>query len=146
MKDAIGNAYLFNMVIIFIGAFSLLLVGSAAYSKAFKVKDSVIDIIDQYDGDINAAVVKTDEYMAGIGYRLAPQDCSSTIEINGQTNNSITTAPLVSDSSYDYCVYRVQFDSDCYYRVITYMRLELPVINRLMAIPVSGETKTFSCS
>ena len=50
MKGAIGNALILNIVITFIFIFFILLIGSMAYSKAYKTKNYLINMIDQYDG------------------------------------------------------------------------------------------------
>ena len=58
---------------------------------------------------------------------------------------------LNSDGTFQYCVY--EFDtcgsddnSKCgkYYRVITYMYFDLPIIGGLLKIPVNGETMIFN--
>ena len=65
MKGAIGNAFILNMVIAFIIIFFMLLIGSVAYSKAYKVNkfllDSLVDYIEYYN---TVSYVKTND--AGI--------------------------------------------------------------------------------
>ena len=50
MKEAIGGSYIFQIVIVFIALFSTFIVYSVNYSKAFKVKNEVLDLIEQYQG------------------------------------------------------------------------------------------------
>lgn len=53
MKGAIGNAFILNMVITFIIIFFMLLIGSIAYSKAYKVNkfllDTLVDYVESYN-------------------------------------------------------------------------------------------------
>lgn len=50
MKEAIGTSMVFNLIMIFLGIFIILYVSSIAYSKGFKVRNRLIDIIEKYDG------------------------------------------------------------------------------------------------
>lgn len=52
MKGAIGNAFILNMVITFILIFYMLLIGSMAYSKAYKVKNYLLNSVVSYDEKI----------------------------------------------------------------------------------------------
>ena len=47
MKGALGNAFILNMVITFIIIFFSLLIGSMAYSKAYKTKNFIMNAIDE---------------------------------------------------------------------------------------------------
>lgn len=49
MKGAIGNAFILNMVITFILIFYSLLIGSMAFSKAYKVKNYLLNSVISYD-------------------------------------------------------------------------------------------------
>ena len=42
MREAIGNTFIVNLLMVFLGVMSALLVGSVSYSKAFKVKNRII--------------------------------------------------------------------------------------------------------
>ena len=44
MKGAIGNAFILNMVITFIIIFYVLLIGSVAYSKAYRINTFLINL------------------------------------------------------------------------------------------------------
>ena len=48
MKGAVGNAFILNMVITFILIFYTLLIGSMAYSKAYRTKNYLINMIDEF--------------------------------------------------------------------------------------------------
>ena len=147
MSSATGNAYLYTIIIIFIGAFCLLLVGSAAYSKAFKIKNTIIDMITENVESNNTNVTgDVDGYLASIGYQAKAEECPKVGDIKkkyfNDDSSTITPSPRGISSGYDYCVYKISYDSNYYYKVITYMRMEFPLVNRIK-IPVSGDTRTF---
>lgn len=50
MRDAIGSSLLLNIAIVVIGVISAFLIGSIAYSKAYKVKNRIISVIEKYEG------------------------------------------------------------------------------------------------
>lgn len=145
MKSALGNAYLFYLVIIFIGIFCILFVGSATYSKAFKIKDSIIDTIERY-GDWNDEVGNAINLnLASIGYQPRPSGVTCrSITINEPREESGTkiVQPINTGSNYDYCLYEIVYDNQVHYKVVTFMRLDLPLLDRL-SLSASGETITF---
>ena len=50
MRESIGGAWLFGIVIIFIFFFSAFLAYSISYTKAFNVKNNIISFIEQNEG------------------------------------------------------------------------------------------------
>lgn len=162
MKEAIGNAALFNIVIIFVAILIAFFVGSLSYTKAYKVKNKIVEEIEK-EGEHSTTVEQAENAYAnaedeiidwlsngndgtGIGYRH---------NTNGGQNNTTncngdgTLVNKVSD--YEYCVYR---HSTCngdnegrcgvYYTVTAYMYFDVPIIDDLIKIPISGETMTFT--
>ena len=47
MRESIGNSYIFGIVIALIGVIFLILIGSLSYSRAFKIKTRMIEIIEK---------------------------------------------------------------------------------------------------
>jgi len=143
MKEAIANAGVFNLIIIFVTAIMFFFIGSLGYSKAYKVKDKIVREIEKNQKyDVN---VKDDleEWLKEIGYRYrgggSAWSCPSS-DGDG-VRESVTSA-------YDFCVYRHTIRSSnnidgYYYSVISYMYFELPFFRELFRIPVRGETSTF---
>lgn len=151
MKEAIANANVFNLIIVFVIILMAFFVGSLGYSKAFKVKDMIINEIEKdqcYGPDEKSCNFNTKDRietsLSEIGYRVKGavdnrSDCSKLVE-NGE---------LVSTSSnYEYCVFKIVENtgarSATRYKVISYMYFDVPIISSLLKIPVVGETISFN--
>ena len=154
MREAIGSAFIVNLILIFIAVISALLIGSINYSKAYKVKDRIIYIIEKYDGmsenQDDPARIEIDKQLKSLGYRIDNgfnSDCESlykrkygsSYEKNG---SKLVHGKNIGVNQYNYCVYRVRFDSSIgdYYSVTTFMRFDIPLIGGLLVFPISGET------
>ena len=46
MKEALGISQLYTFVIVFVSIIMLLLIGSLSYSKAFKIKTRILEIVE----------------------------------------------------------------------------------------------------
>lgn len=153
MKESIGQAFIVNLILVFFGVLILLLFGSFNYTKAFKVKNRVINIIEKHGGypkeeeEKKAYEIVRDEIydnMREAGY--------STTNIKGSTDKcdklKETGTRIYPNANvknqqryYDYCVF--QYDSGIgeYYKVVVYMKFEVPLIGGLLEFPVRGETR-----
>ena len=158
MKEAIANAGVFNLVILFVIILLAFFIGSLSYSKAFKVKNKIIEEIEKDQGYTTGVNDSTEEriedWMKNIGYRQNvgnvknTANCESTVSGNGGNDGIL----INKTSDYQYCVYEFDtctLNSDrakCgkYYRVIAYMYFDVPVISQLLRLPVSGETMIFN--
>lgn len=158
MKESISTAAVFNIMIVFISTLLLFLIGSISYSKAFKVKNKIIEEIERDKGYATTTEVAIEKWLQEIGYRR------NTVGMKaGCKNGNVNTK-----SSYRYCVYEkstclsnnangnVQRGNivndenqdevrNCgtFYEVVAYMYFDIPIIGDLLEIPVSGETLTF---
>lgn len=138
MKAATGNAMLMNIIIIFLVIVMALLVTSISYTKAFRIKNRIVDIIEYYDGDFST---KKDDItneintsLSSVGYRLNTTKCKM---IDGKNAISL-------NSNYQVCIYEYNESiRGKYYKVIAYMYFDVPVIGGILNIPVSGETRVF---
>lgn len=147
MRGAIGNAMVMNIVITFIILTTAFLVGSISYSKAFKVKTKIVDIIEKYDGDFNLGEGKTimseiETYLGETGYRTSSATNSSCKKYASDGDTIMS-----STSNYDICIIAKNSNSGSYrpeyYKVVVYMYFDFPIIGDMIKIPVTGETKSF---
>ena len=140
MREAIGSSLLLNIVLFFVGIIILFFVGILSYTKAYKAKNRIIDVIEKYEGytesiDVNVAT--------------AGSEISSSLREMGYQTGKCPNAN-VNKTGYKYCVYENclgtkdalgKCQGKKYYKVVTYVHFYFPVIEKLVNIPVSGETK-----
>lgn len=147
MRGAIGNAMVMNIVITFIILTTAFLVGSISYSKAFKVKTKIVDIIEKYDGDFNLGEGKKimseiETYLGETGYRTSSATSNSCKKYASDGDKIMS-----STSNYDICIIAKNSNSGSYrpeyYKVVVYMYFDFPIIGDMIKIPVTGETKSF---
>lgn len=145
MRESIGQAFLVNMVIVLLGVTMIILICAVAYSKTFKIKTKVIDIIEKYNRGhegqaYEAAQGEIEYYLQSIGYRKNSRGTQDCPEKFGQS-------AINEYSQFHYCVYK--FDSGegenrgVYYGVIVYIYFDFPIIGDFLEIPVYGETEVF---
>ena len=135
MREAIGGTWIFSIVITFIVLFASFLAVSVNYSKVFKIKDGVINIIEHNEGLTNSARDEINVYLQNSGYYVygtcAPGE-------QGELPNKTNT-------KYKYCVStKVSGEGTLtrtYYKVSVFFKIDLPVIGSILTFPVSGETK-----
>lgn len=161
MKGAIGNALILNMVITFIIIFYLLLIGSMAYSKAYKTKNYLLNQVEQYETrgkKVSNSVIdewdkEVNEYLGKIGYPINTDSSAIGANVSCPEKNDYIVKISSSYGRYDYCIYAKFHDigttnttiSTRYnYLVLVYMKFDIPVIGQFIKIPITGETKTYT--
>lgn len=139
MRNAIGNALLFNIVITMIILMIAFLAASLSYSKAFRVKNNIINIIetDIQNGGYNKS--KIDSMLREIGYRIVKTNTRPCVDRRGG-------GKLLSGSTrgnYRYCVYEYNTTRGKFYGVTSYMYFDIPLVENILEFPIYGETKVF---
>ena len=155
MRESIGSAFLVNLILVFMGVISALLIGSISYSKAYKAKDRIVYIIEKYDGYTDAAKKEITTSMGNLGYTIDGGSGSKCESIYKRKNGSkFDRDKLVHGandgvSKYDYCVYKHDCTSSdvesgsciaTYYSVTTFMHFDIPLLGGILKFAVSGET------
>ena len=155
MREAIGTSYVVGFIITFFVLFIFVFLATLSYTKAFKVKNKIVDIIEQYDGNVvdTANQLKKNpqndinKKLKQIGYRVSDKKTckkNGRYEGNAFRNNSVQEISKKETSSYHYCIYQVQTSKGNYYGVVTYIYFDIPIIGATVEIPVYGETKVFT--
>lgn len=162
MKESISNALILNIVIIFLFIFLILFAGSTAYTKAFKVKNRIISIIEKRETTIltkgfkagnNSVLDEIESALSDAGYRIemnVNQKCTDAMKKRFKNTNYSYNVVNTGSSTYNYCIAEF-YDATSpmqgkYYAVITYMYFEIPLIGKTLEFPVYGETKTLGLS
>ena len=156
MKESMSNALILNLIIIFLFIFVILFAGSTAYTKAFKVKNRIISIIERNETTVitkginnSAVITEINSALKDAKYTVAMNNdtkCSAALNKRFGNQNQTYNVVNTGTNSYRYCVAEFYDDNSPmhgrYYAVITYMYFEIPLINKKLEFPVYGETKT----
>lgn len=130
MKEAIGTSFVFNMIMVFVGVMIALLVGALAYSKGFKIRNRIIDIVQKYEGYTIDAREEIDSNLRDIGYQIVDKECKNR-----------EGATMVQDSDYRYCIYQYNTTKGPYYGVTVFIHFDIPILGDWVEIPIYGETR-----
>lgn len=160
MKESIGGTWLIGIVALFIVLFSAFMAYSINYTKAFRAKNGIIDLIEQNEGytfyngpnidNVKQEELMNDSSVQAKAYALVKSmgyDYGSKSENKVVCNNDGTISDATKmDAAYQpggYCVYRFCNSDGTYrYKVVTYVMMKFPVINFGITVPIKGETKT----
>ncbi len=144
MREALGNSLVMGMIASIIGVIMIFFVGSISYSKAYKVKNKIVNIIEENNGWNDSLKDEIDSYLKEVGYQVGAGAGNKECVTNGKANETIVYgANITTTAGYNYCVIKHTYGNDNYYKVITYMHFEFPVIGSAVEFPVKGETKSF---
>lgn len=151
MKESIGGAWILAICMTFIVLFTGYLAISVNYSKAFRLKSDIVNEIEEADGLDGATEEKIKTYLTSQGYS-AYGECPN---LSGDTSWQIAT--VIDDSApmgkSNVCIYRLDVNVDkeekkiddicvqkSYYKVVTFFKFDLPILNVLLTFKVSGDT------
>ena len=158
MKDAYGASYYLGTALVFISVFASLLGISLNYTKAFRIKNTIVSYIEKNDGCLKedaalrekiVSYVKDNNYLVS---NIIDKDLGTKVAIP-KTDGSTLYPDYGGCSAYGYCIYRYndydgvgndyEYKGD-YYKVITYMQISFPFFDLNVTVPVTGETKLVS--
>lgn len=153
MREAIGATWIFGIVIVFITLFSGYLAFSVNYSKAFKVKDKIVETLQKYNGPNDESIEEIETYLSDVGYNStgvcnANAGIRTDMKFIGADETEVRTRNANDEGKYNYCIQRISSSnttstgelSGGYYKVVVFFSLSLPIVNDLFHFNVSGET------
>ena len=138
MRDAVGGSLLLNIVVIFTSIVILFFAGIMAYSKAYKIKNRIIEVIERYETFDANTISELQADLLRVGYRTATPDQIKTK--CGEESLSYNSDETKS-AGFLYCIYKDSSTNGSAYEVVTYVRFDFPVIGDFITFPVKGETK-----
>ncbi len=139
MRDAVGGTFMINVLLVFLAVYIVFIAVALNYAKAFRVKNRIIDIIEQNEGigdytDVseNSVLGQVNDYLRSVSYY---------VQLSGNTNDEYGTCfdegycidepATVNNSGLD----------ETYYKVTTFIKLDFPFFNLSFTIPITGETR-----
>lgn len=153
MREAFGGTWILGFVVLFIVLFSGYLAVSVNYTKAFKVKNRIINIIEENEGYSESAFYKSEMETKSVEELRSSNQTADKIyaflkEI-GYSTTQISESRCPNDSNGEttyknggYCVSAMTNDQGYkYYKVTTFIKLEIPIVSFNITIPITGETR-----
>lgn len=136
MKQSIGTSFMLNFIIVFIVVTFAFLTAAISYMKAFKVNNAIADSIEKYEGYNHLAIDEINRKLGTLGYSNESPQCDP------RTKDGTTYQALSGNNSFDYCVYYYGVDDNNYqkYGIVTYLNLDLPIVNRIK-VRIYSETE-----
>lgn len=153
MKESFGGFSLFNIVIIFVLVFTGYISISINYSKAYNVKNEIINIIKNQGGvcSVNSDGSATNticdnfaeqitDYFKEANYRSA-RDC----DLNDGWVGYTRTGELTNKDA-AFCIKAITANTNSelpnalYYKVKVFYQLDLPIVSSIFEFSVTGET------
>lgn len=145
MKEAFGGTMTFYIIIVFLLLINAYLAFSVNYTKAFRVKNQIISLIEQHEGYTEDAKEEIRAYLNDIKY----------VDIDQGYMNNVTRhdGNYVCEHGYCYKVTVVGEENDStnelyrgtYYSIITFVNIDIPIFNKIFpnlnVFQVKGETK-----
>lgn len=144
MKESIAQSFIISLILFFFGILVLLYFGSINYSKAYKAKNRIITTLEKYgsfeNNDSNPTKKEIEENLQKGGYQTTSGNTFD--KCNKFLDGGILLYPS-NDSrrKYDYCIIEYNSGVGKYYRVVTFMKFDIPVIGGFLEFAVKGETK-----
>ena len=163
MREAVGGTWLFQIVIVFILLFAGFMCLNINHSKAFNVKDRIIQTIQSNNGlDLTSQCnnLNDDTTICEIARYLINNAYRNTGSCSGLNNGTVTytgftrEGKIASSGNASFCVAKVnsggsqnsefqgELPSVSYYRVAVFYQLDLPIFNNLFNFHLTGDTKT----
>ncbi|MBR1749012.1 MAG: hypothetical protein IJ743_04360 [Bacilli bacterium] len=171
MRESIGGTWLFQIVIVFILLFTGFMCLSINRSKAFNVKNFILETIQSNNGDLNASMPDIVEYMKSNAYRTSgvksgdikpPDNCKGKTIANDYGKYKCYNREGKEDNKNSpvFCVAKLYVDNKngCldnkytelpnmfYYRIVVFYQLDLPFFHDVFNFKITGDTKTFAVS
>ena len=159
MKDALGGSMLLNLVLIFTGLIIIFFIGILSYSKAYKIKNRIIEIIEKYevyehtdDNIVNDVVDELNSDLNLSGYdSTSPTKCGKIYNRLIESKYDVEKLSRnLNNYGYNYCIYEVcdeKKEGKCidpngkYYVVVTFIQFDFPIIDSVFSFSVYGEKK-----
>lgn len=147
MREAIGGTWITQLVIGFMLIFVAFLALSLNYTKAFKIKNELLTIIEKREGittGTGGTIDIINNYLKSNNYHVIK---SCEVNSYGVTSLDSNAIELVTNSSkkYYYCISKIKSPSnsnkgEVFYKVNVFFYFNLPVIGDIFKFDVNGST------
>ncbi len=143
MKEVSSSTWIFSLVITFIFLFTCFLTLSISYSKAYKMKNELLTILEKYEGLTADSHVIINNYLEYNGYKTmgkCPIDYYGEDTLKSSPHN-INQAE--TNKNYYYCIQKInEGNNKSNFKIKIFYKFNLPVIGEITTFSVSGTTNS----
>ena len=157
MRESIGGAWLMGLVITFILFFVAFLSITSNYTKAFRIKNEMLDFIEREEGMTTSrsnnlgmgAMPLINNYLFLSGYGGQGKCDEGWYGVTSLSTEILAYEERQPGKNYYYCFRKeAGFDENnpnrSFYEVNVFFRLDIPVIGSLLNLKVAGTSNTVS--
>jgi hypothetical protein len=158
MRDSLGGTVSLVIIMVFIVIALGYMAFNVNYTKAFRMKDKIISLYEDYQGNCGGDCQDAiSDYSRTLGYDSSGLVCSNVGDGYQQGKNglycyketcssTITSSTDGSNSFIDGNGVILDRKNKCYYRVVTRINLQIPIIENVFDFRffyIFGDTKPF---
>ena len=150
MRDSMGAAWIFSICLTFIFLFVGYLAITLNYARAFRVKNYVVTYLEEHEGYRNDYEYDLVNYVNSEGHTVTGK-CANRIQVAGYEDDWTLESCInqTTTGECSVCIYRkpdhVVNGKGCMlrssYRVVTFFKLDLPIVKYFSSLQVGGETR-----
>ena len=149
MKDAIGGTFSLQIILFFLVVINAYLAFSVNYTKAFRIKNNIIAIIEQQEGYTVSSAIGGEEsaetrifnLMKSANYTINKSD----LKCNKMGNGYKTIYDDIEKAGFCLKLHK-NADGSGYYTVVTQVNIDIPIVNNILPLSgifsIKGETKS----
>ena len=174
MKKSVGYTVSLNIIVVFIVIVFAFLIGMVGYYKSYKINNIIVESLEKYEGYNDLSEQEISKKLTALGYDQSIIECDR-LNV-GQLPNGTTNVEAVNNPAEGYCIYfnvnkcldeeafeyrGEGVDTEVYnqgnfctdgmveeynYVVKTYMKFNIPIVNKILQIPVYSRTSSiYAC-
>lgn len=146
VRQSIGATWILQLVIVFMLLFVGFLALSINYTKAFKIKNEMLSIIEKYEGvssGDSGSIAIINNYLRYNNYQTMGTCSDGSYGVSDLSNNTIV--PASNRTKYYYCIKKLNTSDVTYpdrvmYKVDTFFKFNIPFLGDMFTFQVKGET------
>ena len=129
MRDALGTYFNLTLLFFFILLITSLVALSVNYTKAYRVKNNVLTLVEKYEGNMNNEDLldRTQMYTKSIGYTI-PDDAIAAAEREGYT------CPYLKGQQLGWCYIKNPVEREKFtVNIVVFININIPIVNRIFS-------------
>ncbi len=146
MRQAIGQTWILQLVILFILLFVGYITLTLNYNRTIRLKNEIVTMIEKYEGLNDYSIDLVNNYLSSNLYD-GRGSCVSKAGQQGVYGGDIKRNILEeaqAGEKYNYCIKKYQgLGITNYYQITIFYKFNLPVIGNLSGFTIKGTTNSF---